>query len=159
MLYRTFIGAAVFLAAGSLFHPSLSSAQSAEVASPDGRAVTGITAPSERLKLAIPVPGIVLERKVRAGDVVKKDQVLLQLDDRSERRALEGLEKEANSTAQIDAAAADLELRTVQLERKENMLKQQVAGLSEVEEARLQVKIGKIRKDLQSQELDIKKIE
>lgn len=159
MLYRTFIGAtAVLIAVGSVTTSMM--AQSAVPAGTvEARAVTGITAPSERLKLAIPVPGIVAERKVKAGDVVKKDQVLLQLDDRSERKALAGLEKEANSTYQVDAAVADLELRKVQLERKENMLKQMVAGLSEVEEARLQVKIGAIREKLQRQELEVKGIE
>jgi len=159
MLNRTIIGATLFVVA-SLLSSSNASAQDAGTATlREPVTVMGITAPSERLKLAIPVPGIVLERKVRAGDVVKKDQVLLQLDDRIEQKALDSLNKEAKSTYQVAAAAADLELRVVQLERKEKMLQQMVVGLSEVEEARLQVKIGKIRQDLQTQELEIKNIE
>lgn len=131
----------------------------APTAAPAASVVTGITAPSERLRLALPFGGIVAERKVKAGEVVKKDQVLLALDDRYERKALARLEKEASSTYQVDAAKADLELRQVQLARKEQMLTQRVVGLVEVEEARLQVKIGAIREQLQTQELETKSIE
>jgi RND family efflux transporter MFP subunit len=100
----------------------------------------------------------VLERKVKAGDTVKKGQILVQLDDRQERygsansKGLIILEIEAASTFQVDAAVADLNLRKEQLARKEKMLKERVVGLSEVEEARLQVQIGQIRADLQREE-------
>jgi RND family efflux transporter MFP subunit len=121
--------------------------------------VTGITAPSERLRLSLPFGGIVAERKVKPGQVVKKDQVLLTLDDRYEVATLKAAELEANSDHQVAAAKADLDLRKVQLERKEGLLKQKVASMSEVEEARLQVEIGAIRQSLQEQEKQTKTIE
>jgi RND family efflux transporter MFP subunit len=167
MNQRTLISAAAsYVVAGVLFLSSPVVTHGQDAATPDKSSspsststVTGITAPSEKLKLATATPGIVLERKVKPGDKVSKDQVLLQLDDRYEVKALDAVMREAANTSQIDAAVADLDLRKVQLARKERMLLDKVAGLSEVEEARLQVKIGDIREKLQREELAIKGIE
>jgi RND family efflux transporter MFP subunit len=165
MNQRTLVSAAAsYVVAGVLLlsSPTLTIGQDAptpDKASSPSTVVTGITAPSEKVKLATATPGIVLERKVKSGDKVSKDQVLLQLDDRYEVKALEAVTREAANESQIEAAVEDLNLRKVQLERKEKLLVDRVAGLSEVEEARLQVKIGVIREKLQREELSIKGIE
>ena len=159
MNQRTLFGAVGFLAASLSIVATELHGQPAPAESSAKSAVTGITAPSERLRLVVPFPGVVLERKVKSGEAVKKDQVLLQLDDRLEKGALESLNIEASSTHQIDAAIADLNLRKEQLKRKEKMLVDRAAGVSEVEEARLQVEIGAIRQKLQEQEKQTKTLE
>jgi RND family efflux transporter MFP subunit len=163
MLKRHLIGLATVAAAGLLAVWPVAYAQQAPVGNaPESSTVVGITMPSERLKLAPALPGIVQDRKVKAGDTVKKGQVLVQLDDTLERygsansKGLETLKIEANSTYQVDAAVADLNLRREQLKRKEKMLAEKVVGLSEVEEARLQVQIGEIREKLQQEEQQTK---
>src|SRR5687768_11081772 len=116
MIQRTLLGAAGLLAVGlSIVTTELHGQTSPTETATAAATVSGITAPSERLRLVVPFPGVVLERKVRSGQAVKKDQVLLQLDDRAEQVALKSLNMEASSTAQVDAAIADLNLRKEQL--------------------------------------------
>ncbi|HEV7299311.1 MAG TPA: efflux RND transporter periplasmic adaptor subunit [Tepidisphaeraceae bacterium] len=160
MIQRTLFGAAGLLAVGlSVFATDLRGQSSPLNSDLSATTVTGITAPSQRLKLASPVPGIVLERAVKSGETVTKGQVLIRLDDTIEKSRLASLEMEAASTGQIDAALAQYELNKVQLARKEKLLQDRAGSVSEVEQARLEVEIGQFREKIQREAQAIKALE
>lgn len=134
----------------------------AQVPSQSRSTVSGITVPSRKLKLSFAAPGLVTETLVKEGDKVTKDQLLATQDDRMDKKQLEGILIEANSPLQADAARADWEQKKVELERKLKIFNEPgIRGMndSEVEEARLAVKIGEIRIRLAEQENSTKKIE
>jgi RND family efflux transporter MFP subunit len=83
--------------------------------------------------------GIVRELPVRAGQRVKKGDLLLKLDDREDQAELKALELEANSNVRIEAARADLKVKQVQLQRIQDLRKINNATASELEEAEVKV--------------------
>jgi multidrug efflux pump subunit AcrA (membrane-fusion protein) len=101
--------------------------------------VSGISAPSARRKLAFNQLGIVQEVRVKEGDRVSKDQVLLILDDFMDRKELERLQLEANSQARLEAAQADLDVKRKVAERKTAPDALGAYTASEIEEAQLDV--------------------
>ena len=97
--------------------------------------VEGFTEPYKQLELAFRSQGVVEEVTVKEGDLVKADQVIARQDDRLEQKELETNKLEAESTARVDYAEAEEKVKKIQLDRKEELLKQDAASLSEVEEA------------------------
>ena len=80
----------------------------------------GLTkASSDELKLAFSGPGVVQELLVKPGDEVKAGQVLMILEDYIDKKELERLRLAAESTARVEAAQADLEMRQSTLKRKQ----------------------------------------
>jgi multidrug efflux pump subunit AcrA (membrane-fusion protein) len=99
----------------------------------------GLTQPSERVRPAFFQPGIIAEVKVKEGDVVKTGDLLARQDDYVDRKELERLDLEANSTARVDAARASMDYKNLVLKHKEDANKNGNNAFSwtEVEEARL----------------------
>lgn len=99
--------------------------------------VQAITAPSDQRKLSFNFPGIVREVAIKEGEMVKSGQVLAVQDDEVEKHELDKLQVQATSTARLDAAVADLEVKKVFYERKRS----NAGGFAqaEIEEARLDV--------------------
>src|SRR4051794_16886060 len=64
--------------------------------------VDGMTKPYEERKLQFNQPAVVMELKVKPGDVIKQGQILAQQDISVEEAEREGLEIEAKSTVQED---------------------------------------------------------
>lgn len=118
-----------------------------------------ITQPSRQSKVSFLITGKVAEVPVRVGQQVQAGDTLIQLDDSVERKTLEYLEMEANSTLGIEASQKELENARVTLERVENMFKQNVANEAELLEARLGVDIAEIRLRKATEDLELKKIE
>lgn len=112
----------------------LLSAAQARAASP---VIEAVTAPSDQRQLSFSFPGIVRDLSVKEGDSVKVGQTLVQMDDELERHELEKLELDANSTARLDAAKADLAVKRKVAERKQS----NEGGFTpaEIEEAQLDV--------------------
>lgn len=101
--------------------------------------VSAYTQPSETARLVFRDMGVVGKVLVRDGDLIKKDQLLTKLDDDVEQKQLQQLKLEAESTSRIEAAQAELELRTSEYERMSSAEKGY--SVKEREEARLR-KIG-----------------
>lgn len=98
--------------------------------------VLAYTEPSKRLKLAMPGLGVIKEVAVKEGELVKEGQLLVQQDDEVEALEFERLQAEANSTARVEAAEADLHVKQKTFERK-NAAGPNVFNETEIEEAEL----------------------
>lgn len=109
----------------------------------------GVTKPNKRVELALPVQGQVKDVPVKAGDVVKQGQLLVQLDDELEKRRSEALEIDAKSNVQIQAAEKELAQRTVERDRK---VASEGFAQAEKEEAKLAVEVGALRVELAQQD-------
>jgi len=118
----------------------LSSAQSATLST-----VPAITKPSQELQLAFPGLGIISEVLVKEGQTVKKGQILMTADDRMDVKQLAALKIDGDSTVNIEAAKAEFENKEVELKRLEQMKVNNVASDLEVERARLEVAIAKLK--------------
>jgi RND family efflux transporter MFP subunit len=129
---RTIKQAAAMVAMGALLVGA--SARGAEPQYADG-----MSAPSQRAKLAAQVPGVVKELLVKHGDEVKAGQPIIQQDDRLAQNQLQIAEQEANSDIRVEAAKADLAQKQVELRRIEQMFKENAANALELERATLDV--------------------
>ena len=118
---------------------ALSLAPAAVMAQSTPDVVPGVTKPYAHPRPGVNGMGTVLELPVKEGQVVKKGDILLRQDDRAERVELERLQKEASSTVRVEANAADLKIKQVQLKRLEDLAKTGNANPTEVEEAQSKV--------------------
>jgi HlyD family secretion protein len=111
----------------------------AEQASPEARE-PGHTYPSGRSEHTLKIPDIVLEVKVKEGDVVKAGDVLAIEDCREEEIKLQIIKAEAESNAAVNAATATLGQKKVEVGRFEHLFAAgQAASTWEVEKAKLEV--------------------
>lgn len=101
--------------------------------------------------------GIVKEVPVEVGDVVKKGDLLVALDDRIDKAELERLEVEANSNLRVQAAQAELDLARVQLTNKREG-GEGVFSKEEIQELELTVAVGEIKVQIEEQELALARI-
>ena len=108
----------------------------------------GLTKPTQRVELAVPVQGLVKDVNVKPGDTVKVGQVLVQLDDKVEKKRLESLRIDADSDIQEKAATAELAQKRKEQERKQA----EGFSVSEREEAKLAVDVGELRVQLAAQD-------
>lgn len=160
-LGATFLIAAMGLAATPASAQSTGTASPApaipQLSSAYQNPIPGVTTPlrEQYAKLTLPQAGQVLKVTVKPGDTVKKGQLLVQQDDRAEIARLHGFQLEANSTAKVDEAKANLEVKKSVLSRKEETYKNHALSAQELEEARLEVIDGEAR--LKVAELDMAK--
>jgi len=99
------------------------------------------TKPSEDLDLAFSTPGLVTKVSVKQDEPVKAGQVLAEQDVTVEKANKATYEIEANSAVEEEYAIADVELKKVELARKETLFgKSKAINQLEVDEARLNVK-------------------
>jgi RND family efflux transporter MFP subunit len=101
------------------------------------------TKPSEERDLSFSSPGLVVKVNVKQDEPVKAGQVLAEQDVTVEMANKATYEIEANSSVEEEYAMADVELKKVELARKEKLFSGQgnkTVSQFEVEEARLNVK-------------------
>lgn len=104
-------------------------------------AATGILeALSENVAIGMPLPGLVTEVSVKVNDVVKKDQALLQLDDR------DLLAEQLATRAQQEISRAQISVSEAQLAKLES----QLARLNSVSDSR-----AVSRDDLENRKQDV----
>ncbi len=140
---RLSFASAVALAAGLVYsNPHLSRGEDKPSAAVTTTTVSAITKPSQESKLSFAGPGLVVDVAVKDGDFVKKGQILASQDTREDEFAYQSMKLEAESSDKIDYSKADSALKRTQLERKEKMLKENVASPSEVEEAQNAVNLS-----------------
>src|SRR5512142_1262567 len=110
--------------------------------------------PVTQVKLSANVPGEVVRLAVKEGDVVRKGQFLLQLDDTQVRSLVR------QSQAAIEAARSNLRLAqasyaqsSAALKRKEELFTRKLVSPEEVETARTQASTDKARVDANQEEI------
>lgn len=119
----------------------------------------GITVPSERQELAFRNQGVIDKLNVRDGDVIKAGQVLMQQDDRIEKKRLEALTLEADRSLMIKARLATLENKRVELKRTQEMFDRQAKSESELLQAKLEVTLAEAEWQLSQHEQKTKEAE
>ncbi|MCE5278438.1 MAG: efflux RND transporter periplasmic adaptor subunit [Planctomycetaceae bacterium] len=121
--------------------------------------IKALTRPRDNVTLAFVVPGRIAEIPVKAGQPVRKGQLLARLDDSAERLKTAQLKAAAEDQTRVKAAEAQLAQKRVDLERTEGLFKKQVASKYEYEHARLEVTIGELSLALarHEQELNVLK--
>jgi multidrug efflux pump subunit AcrA (membrane-fusion protein) len=100
------------------------------------------TKPSEERALAFSSPGLVVKVNVKQDEPIKVGQVLAEQDVSVEKANKAMYEIEANSAVEEEYAIADVELKKVELARKEKLFNQGNKAINQLEldEARLNVK-------------------
>lgn len=88
-------------------------------------------------RLALQVPGRVIELRVRAGETVRAGQVLLRIDARAAEQGA------AASSAQVAAARAALDVATSDLERKRRLAEKKYISQSALEQAESQYRAAR----------------
>ena len=109
------------------------------------------TKPSEERAFNFSAPGLVMKVNVKEGEPVKSGQVLAEQDTSVETANKATYEIEANSAVEEEFAKADLDLKKVELARKEDLFKKKNATFLEVEEARINVKRAEAQLKLATQ--------
>ena len=111
-----------------------------------GNEISAITKPSADVTLSFVQAGRIARINFREGDSVKVGDVLVQQDDSVERARLAQLEAESKDKTQIQASDAKLAQSQVDLERRE--AKPKAVTPSELEYARLNLKIAELSQRL-----------
>lgn len=106
--------------------------------------IRAVTRPSADITLSFVRPGRVALVPFNEGDVVQADQVLVRQDDTAEQILLTQLKAQAEDTTQIQAAAASLAQKKVDLAKLEKAAASNAATTLEVEHARLDVTIAEL---------------
>ena len=104
-----------------------------------------VTKPSQDVTLSFLGPGRIVEVLVEAGDDVSADDPLVKQDDASEQMRLEQLRAQALDTTNIDAAQADLDQKQVDLDKLEKGRSEGVVTSWELDHAKLDKIIAKLR--------------
>ena len=114
-----------------------------------GDSVEAITKPSSDVKLAFVRPGLVAEILVKEGQPVKAGDLLVRQDDQAEIAQLEQARATAEEEVRVQASAAQLEQKKVDLARLEEAIKKGASTELEVQHARLDVKIAELQMKLE----------
>ena len=119
----------------------------------------GITRPSEQRLLNFAFAGVVQKVNVKEGTAVKVGTVLMELDGRMDRSALQAAQVEANSTLKNEYAQSEAALKKVVLARVEKLFATNVASVTELEEKKLDAELASKRVELGAEESLMKKHE
>jgi RND family efflux transporter MFP subunit len=98
--------------------------------------ISGFAEPLQQVEVAAPEAGLIESIRVREGDAVDRGQTLAQLDVRVLEASLALARAKAQSTAQVDAAAAEYQLRKDRLDAIEQLQREGHANTEELQRAR-----------------------
>ncbi len=101
-----------------------------------GAEVTGVTEPVRQVDLSFSEPGILRALEVEEGDAVTAGQVLGSLDNRIFEAQLKIARIRSESSAQLEAAQAELEMRSRRLAQIEELATRRSANEDELAKAR-----------------------
>jgi RND family efflux transporter MFP subunit len=104
--------------------------------------VEAITKPSQDVTLSFVHPGLVAQVSVKEGDQVKKDDVVVKQDDRSELALLDQAKAQAEDNTRVEAQKATLDQKKVDAAKFEAAFKNGSATSFEVDHAKLDVTIA-----------------
>jgi RND family efflux transporter MFP subunit len=123
------------------------------------KVVTAYTQSSERAKLAFRQMGLALEVPVKEGDRVKAGQVLIQQDDRLEKKQYESLKMQGESELKIEAQAKDLALKETELKRLTGLRTKNVVSQVELERAQLDRDLSEAQLKVAREEKEVKRLD
>ncbi len=121
--------------------------------------VDGFLIPFETVEVATGETGIIEEVLVREGDVVKKGQPLVRLQDDIQHSLMAIAEAAMNSTGRRAGAQAELRMRQGRLDKLQELLVRGSARHEEVNRAQADLEIAAARVRTIEEELDIKRLE
>jgi RND family efflux transporter MFP subunit len=104
--------------------------------------VSGFTEPNRSVEVASPEQGIVTEVFVRVGQFVTKDEAIAALDDDLHRIMLDTARDRKDARGTLEAAEAELRLRTTRLEKVQDLVRQGFGRKEEVERAQADYEIA-----------------
>lgn len=119
----------------------------------------GFTLPSEERELGFPQPGLISEVKVKDGQQIRTGDVLAIQDDAVEKAALAREEYLLNSNVQLRAAEANKNLAAVELKRQEQMFKQKATSPTELEKAKVELVVARLKIELANEETEAKRLD
>lgn len=131
------LGIAMVGATGLAVSTESSALRVATVQPSDGGIYEGTSIPSQVVELPFADIGKIAGVRVKEGDVVEADDILMVQDDRRDRARLRELEAQADISARVLLAEQQRDLAEVQLERLREMRSSGVGAASELEEATL----------------------
>ena len=128
------------------------------------RTLEGFAEPYQTIELAASEAGIVQEVRVELGQAVKKGDVLAVLDDEVLKASLEIAQLKAQSTAALDAAKAEIELRQQKLAALTELNRSGSGSREEFARAKADVefanaKLKAAEETLAADRLEVKKID
>jgi len=103
--------------------------------------IMAVTLPSADVTLSFIQPGRIARVHVKEGDLVKENQLLVQMDSAAEKEQLEMIREESEDTTQIETQQASLVQKREYLKSLEWAAERGAATEAEIEDARLDVKI------------------
>jgi len=116
-----------------------------------------LTEPNREYQISFPTMGVIKEVRVKEGEPIKKDQVLMVQDITEEVAELKMLEIDANNNAPIDAARAKVLVAEVEFKAKDNLKKDGGFVELEWERAKAQLEVAKYDVTQAEREQEIKK--
>lgn len=119
----------------------------------------GFTEPELELKIAAPENGVLSSLKVKEGQKVEKDQVLVILDNRVLEAALAIAKAKQNVSGKINSAAASQRLHQSRLERLKPLLAQGAAQQTEIDQTRAELEVAKANVQTAKEEQHINALE
>ncbi|MBW2370829.1 MAG: HlyD family efflux transporter periplasmic adaptor subunit, partial [Deltaproteobacteria bacterium] len=106
--------------------------------------VEAISMPSADIMLSFVMTGQISKVRVKEGDSVKRRELLSVLDNRTERIKVEELKAKAEDESSIEAAAAELDQKRVDLKKLESAHAKGAVTKWELEHSKLNVRIAEL---------------
>jgi RND family efflux transporter MFP subunit len=107
-----------------------------------GVEIDGFTEPYRTVDVASAETGLIVDIKVRVGDRVQEGQIIAQLDDEIHLILLETAEQKMLAEGVLDSALSELALRTLRLEKLQELIARGHGRTEEVDRARADVDIA-----------------
>ena len=121
--------------------------------------IEAITEPSKDVSLNFLISGIIKSIHVKEGQAIKKDQLLMKLDDRSEKLRIEKLQAEAADLSLVKLTKLDLEHKRKELSKLESLYKSKAIPKRDYDMAKFEYESAKVTVELRENENKVKQIE
>lgn len=115
--------------------------------------------PSQKVKIASPVPGLLADVLVRRGDFVKKGDVIARLDSGIEEASVRVDELKASSNEEIEAQQTRLVLSRNRLDRATRLAQKDFGTVDRMEQMDAEVKVGERELALMRQRKQLAELE
>lgn len=98
--------------------------------------------PTQTVEVASAVPGVVMTLGAQRGDRVKRGQVLVTLDDRAERAAMNSARFRAEQTGPVELATRKIEFAKQRFERRSSLAKENLIAAQEGDDAEAELRLA-----------------
>jgi RND family efflux transporter MFP subunit len=98
--------------------------------------------PMQTVEVASSVPGVVMTLGAQRGDRVKRGQVLVTLDDRAERAAMNSARFRAGQTGPAELAARKIEFAPQRFDRRSSLAREHLIAAQESDDAEAELRLA-----------------